>query len=281
MELQAIRYAAMVSSMTMDQAVAAHAATLKSDSAVEDARKAIADYLGVSTIDETALASDVRIVLVAANFSSEITTAVIWLNQRDLDIRCVRLRPYKMGGQLLIDATQILPLPEAADYAVKIKEKDQEAKKVKGKRQELLRKFWTQLIERSIGKTALFEKRTPTTDHWLSAGIGRSGFSLNVSMAEDRTRVEIFIQLPKTEQSKAAFKALEAQKQQLEAATGGALDWELLEHRSGCRISRETTAGGWKSPEPEWPTLIDWAIEQSIAFEKAFKPAIAVIKSST
>ena len=39
-------------------------------------------------------AQDVRIVLVSANFSKEITMSVLWLNERDLDIRCVRLIPY-------------------------------------------------------------------------------------------------------------------------------------------------------------------------------------------
>lgn len=49
-----------------------------------------------------------------------------------------------MDEQVLIDATQIIPLPEAADYEVKIREQAQEAKKVCTKRQEILRKFWTQ-----------------------------------------------------------------------------------------------------------------------------------------
>ncbi|WP_228040601.1 hypothetical protein [Nodosilinea sp. LEGE 07088] len=50
------------------------------------------------------------------------TTAVMWLNERDLDIRCVRLQPYKLGDELLLDIEQIIPLPEAEEYQVRIRE---------------------------------------------------------------------------------------------------------------------------------------------------------------
>ena len=48
----------------------------------------------------------------------------------------------------LIDVSQIIPLPEAADYEVKIREQNLEVKKVKSARHEIFRKFWSQLIER-------------------------------------------------------------------------------------------------------------------------------------
>lgn len=283
MELQAIRYAAMVSSMTLDHAVAAYAKTLPGEGADLAAQKAIADFLEADSIQDVELTSEVRMILVAANFSSEVTTSVIWLNQRGLDIRCVRLRPYKMGDQVLVDATQIIPLPEAADYEVKLREQVQEAKKVRTKRQEALRKFWTQFIEKSTLNTELFKNRSATTDHWLSAGIGRSGFSLNVSLTENRTRVECYIRLGKDneETNKAAFKALWEQKSQIEAVFGDELSWEDLPQRSGCRISKDFDHGGWKNPEEDWPSMIDWAVTNSIKLEKALKGPIQSLKLLT
>jgi hypothetical protein len=44
----------------------------------------------------------------------------------DLDIRCVRLKPYKLGDEILLDIEQIIPLPEAEDYQVKVKEQTEE-----------------------------------------------------------------------------------------------------------------------------------------------------------
>jgi hypothetical protein len=48
---------------------------------------------------------------------------VLWLNERDLDIRCVRLRPYTVGDRVLLDIQQVLPLPEAEEYQVQIRKK--------------------------------------------------------------------------------------------------------------------------------------------------------------
>jgi hypothetical protein len=280
MELQAIRYAAMVSSMTLDQAVAAHAKMLGGDDAETKARNVVVEFLGLDSIEDAELMDDVRIILVSADFSPEITTSVIWLNQRGLDIRCIRLRPYKMNGQVLVDATQIIPLPEAADYEVKIREQAQEKKKVKSTRQEIIRRFWAQFIEHSISHTDLFKNRRPTSDHWLSAGIGRSGFSLDASLAEDRASVVCEIQFGKdrTESNKAAFQALFEQRDSIEKTFGEPLVWDDRPNKSSCGIRKDFTELGWKSPESEWPQLQEWLTEHAIRLEKALKGPILSLK---
>lgn len=126
MELQAIRYATMVSAMTFDQVVAAHGAYLARRGIEADAAAAILEFLDWVEPNPPAFAQRVRLVLVAEGFSRELTTAVMWLNQHDVDIRCVRLTPYSLGGQLLIDVQQTIPLPEAAEYQVQIRNKTQQ-----------------------------------------------------------------------------------------------------------------------------------------------------------
>jgi hypothetical protein len=126
MDLQALRYAAMVSTMTFEQAIAAHQAYLEALGSTHDARRAILEFLGKDEPEEDSFAQSVRIVLASAEFSRELTTAVMWLNGRDIDIRCVRLRPYKMDNRLLIDVQQVLPLPEAEEYQVRVREKEKQ-----------------------------------------------------------------------------------------------------------------------------------------------------------
>lgn len=128
MELQAIRYAAMISTMTFDKAVEVYAAYLKKTEMEVDARKSMLDFLGWEEPDEENFAQDVRIVLVSAEYNKEITTAVMWLNERDLDIRCIRIKPYNDNGRSLIDVQQVIPLPEAEEYTIQIREKQQREK---------------------------------------------------------------------------------------------------------------------------------------------------------
>jgi hypothetical protein len=125
-ELQALRYAAMVSTMTFEQAVDAHSAYLQRCGREGDARMAILEFLGWDESIEGDFAPDVRIVLVAGDFQREITTTVLWLNERDINIRCVRMRPYLFSGEVLVDVQQVIPLPEAADYQVRVRERNEQ-----------------------------------------------------------------------------------------------------------------------------------------------------------
>jgi hypothetical protein len=124
MELQAIRYAAMVSKMTFADAVNAHTNFLKKiGSNSSEAENAILNFLDWTEPKGSDFAKDVRIVLVSANFSKEITTSVLWLNERDLDIRCVRLIPYEFNEKTLLDIQQVLPLPESTEYQIRLRRK--------------------------------------------------------------------------------------------------------------------------------------------------------------
>jgi hypothetical protein len=126
MELQAVRYAAMIARMTFDEAIAVYRRFLTSKESDTDARRAILDFLGWADPADGEFARNVRIILAAGDFSPEITSTVLWLNERDLDITCVRLRPYQLGEQLLLNVEQIIPLPEATDYQVQIRNKARE-----------------------------------------------------------------------------------------------------------------------------------------------------------
>jgi hypothetical protein len=121
----------MVSTLTFEDAVAAYTATLNTPAGValrrehDDPRSELLSFLDADIDDgEVTLSADVRIILVAADFGRELTTAVLWLNSFDrMDIRCVRLRPYEIDGAQLIDVEQVIPLPEATEFQVRQKRK--------------------------------------------------------------------------------------------------------------------------------------------------------------
>lgn len=124
MELQALRYAAMVSTMTFDQAVAVFGDYLQQIGGQDtDARAELLDFLGWDDPAKEVFAPDVRMVLASADFSAELTTSVLWLNERGLDVRCVRLQPYARDGRAFVDVQRIIPLPEADDYQVRVRKK--------------------------------------------------------------------------------------------------------------------------------------------------------------
>jgi hypothetical protein len=126
MDLQAIRYASMVSTMTFRKVVEAHQRYLEAQGIQDDAETRILEFLDWPEADPEAFAQDVSIVLASAEFSKEVTSSVIWLSNHQIDIRCVRLKPYRLEERILLEVQQILPLPEASDYQVQAREKSAE-----------------------------------------------------------------------------------------------------------------------------------------------------------
>lgn len=130
MELQAIRYAAMVSTLTFKRTVEIYQAYLSRKNLVsENAEQKILEFLSWDEPREDNFAINTKIVLVSNDFSKEFTTSVMWLNNSyGMDIKCLRLVPYKHGNQTLVDVQQIIPLPEAESYQIKIRQQSEERK---------------------------------------------------------------------------------------------------------------------------------------------------------
>ncbi len=84
MELQSIRYASMISAMTFRRAVEVFASYLGSDS-MSQAENFILEFLGWEAPSEDDFGTDVSIVLALAEFSKELTTSILWLNDKGLD----------------------------------------------------------------------------------------------------------------------------------------------------------------------------------------------------
>lgn len=139
MELQALRYAAMVSAMGFDRAVAVYQDFLVRTGQPGDAKEKLLEFLDWDSPESSEFPTDVRIVLVSAEFSKELTTAVIWLNTFDLSIECVRVRPYRDGERILVDVQKLIPLPEAEDYRVQLREKEQRERAARKSKQDRTR----------------------------------------------------------------------------------------------------------------------------------------------
>lgn len=133
-DLQAVRYAAMVSAMTVDQLVSHYAdyrkKTGREQASKDELRAEINDFVEVEDFEE--LSSRPRIILCSEGFSQEITTTVLWLRGFDLDISCVRITPHSLDGKIILVPEKIIPLKESEQYLTGIQEKEekrQEAKK--------------------------------------------------------------------------------------------------------------------------------------------------------
>ncbi len=278
MELQALRYAAMVSAMTFEQLVDIHARYRnRSAPDAEAAKASILEFLGWDDVYEDQFPQDTRIILAAADFGKELTTAVMWLIDRGIDIRCVRMKPYRMvDGTVLLDVQQLIPLPEVSAFQTQIGVKKQAERQNRTDRHDLRLKFWEGLLELARTKSDVHANRKPTSDGWVGGGINRQGFQLTYVTRRTDSQVELWIAhgAGQHTRNKAAFRALEAQRPSIEADFGAPLDWQELPEGEGCRI-RYIVDGGYKSPMDQWPTIYANMVDAMVRLDKAMRNRVA------
>ncbi len=96
-ELQALRSAAMVSTLTSQRAIEIFGRYLEARGLGDDAEHRMLEFLEWDEFDEDKFAQDVPLVPVSGDVSREFTTAVKQLNEKALD---VRIKPYTYEEQV-------------------------------------------------------------------------------------------------------------------------------------------------------------------------------------
>jgi hypothetical protein len=275
MELQAIRYASMVSTMTFDRAVQIHGEFLaRMGQSAKDARDRLLSFLDWEEPDAETFADDVRIILVAADFGKELTTAVLWLRDRDIDIRCIRFRPYLDSGVVMVDVQQILPLPEAHEYQVQLREKEQQGRRQRAERHDVRLRFWEGVIAVARERRTRHANIKPGPYHWLGASSGVRGLGFNYVVVQEHGVTELYIDRGDAGENKKIFDTLLANQELIEQAFGGSLEWERLDAKRACRLKNVVTLGGYRSPEQEWPAIQSAMVDSMTRLETALLPAI-------
>jgi hypothetical protein len=125
-EWQAIKYASYCSNFLPEDIFSYYAQYLESDA--DEAQLKIEEFLDEEL---SSLNQGQRIILVAREFHSDVASAVLWLRDFEVDIKCVRLRPYMdADNDLFITPDTIIPLPEAKDYVERKEFKRREQKQL-------------------------------------------------------------------------------------------------------------------------------------------------------
>lgn len=112
--VQALNYAAMASRFNLD---------LLTEVYVGRGTGEAADPLGVLQEWAPALTDETlgppRIVLVAEDFGPVLTNTAMFLIEQGLDLRLMRVQLFDVEGTLALTTTQVLPVPEAAEFMVR------------------------------------------------------------------------------------------------------------------------------------------------------------------
>ena len=113
----------------------------------------------------------------------------------------------------------------------------------------------------------------------MTGATGIGGISWTLWLAKDYMRLEVRIDKGKgsNEENIAIFRKLEKHRAIIDKEFGSELNWEEMTGYRLCSI-RKDFAGGWASPEEEWPNIIKTAADYTKRLIKATKPYITELK---
>lgn len=210
-------------------------------------------------------------VWVTPEIRSEHQRVIDWLNKStgaDFSFYLVRVEAVKIADSPYAPLFTVLAAPDEQTREIA------ETTKELAERHYHRKEFWTGLIERSQGKTKLFSSKTPSTDHWLGIGSGRSGIVFNYLILKDGAGIDLYIDVGDYERNKAVFDSLLQDKEAIEADFGEPLEWRRLDDKRASRIVKLYRDFGSLNEPETWPTLQDMLIEKMIRFDKVFRQRI-------
>jgi hypothetical protein len=262
---QALKYAAYCSSLKKAEIVGIFQQYLDKQGREDDAAATLCEFLGQDSLDEVVLndGTNQRVVFIAAHFRREVTATVLWLREHQIDARCIKVVPYTFGEELFIDLQQVIPTPEAADYMIRMAEKDSEEKTAKGAQiwsHRMRHAFWEQTLEalRLAGQER-WQNISPSRDHWLVSRLDVRGCNIVLIFLRHEVRVEFQMNRPDPAENKWLFDQLADRKEEFGTAIGEDLEWRRLDDKKISMVVCRRPVQGYS--RENWPDMIAWLVD--------------------
>jgi hypothetical protein len=139
---------------------------------------------------------------------------------------------------------------------------------------EAYRQFYQLLIDELREKYKFTGARIAQPQNWYAFSSGVSGIAISaVFTGNDKTRIELYIDLHNLEINKTLFDWLYNQKDQIEKECGFSLQWERLDERRASRVS-VYRSGTIEATIDELEQIRKWQIDKLLTYKKVFSPLI-------
>lgn len=252
---QALKYASYCSTLTKEQVIDIYQEYLNSQHSDKTAKEKLTEFferfrdINDKSFEEISINEQQKIILVARNFRKEVTSTVMWLINNGISVKCFKITPYnynyKHGEEedslFLLDIEQIIPVKEAADYYIKMADKNKESQSIKEaeiKRRKLRKRYWGELLEQyaTVAKPNNFEHINATIENWIACGSGVTGVTFAFVFTTKRAGVEVGINYGTKDENDAIFRYLNDRKVEIEKEFEGELEWRNLDANRTCSV---------------------------------------------
>ncbi|MDD4893983.1 MAG: DUF4268 domain-containing protein [Candidatus Omnitrophica bacterium] len=272
-ELQAIKYAAYCSNLTLEDVAELYRQYLEKKGVVcniEEAGNKIVDFIENEDFEE--LSDKPRIILVSKEFRPEVASAVVWLRKFNVNIICVKLTPYSIDKDTIAFESNILiPVPEVEEIVVGAERK--EINELTLTQQEYV-KFYKDLSARLNAKIPRqYPKSLPQSWYQISTGVGGVHFEWAFH-GRPRDSFEVGLHFEKGDKAlnSEMMVSLEKFKSEIEQKTGEKVVFQKDWNRHWSRLYIEKQEGSMTEE------LKKWAVDKLEILYKILQPELNKIK---
>lgn len=222
------------------------------------------DHLGKLITYASGKGADV-VIWVVKHAREEHKAAVEWLNNHTDDkigFFLCEIKLFQIGDSQIAPAFTVVERPN--DWTKEIR-KTASANSTQQQRLE----YWQAFNDYAFSDanfSRIFNKRKPTTDHWMDFSIGSSACHIAVSQIQKRKAVDVELYI---NDDKELFKSLFAHKDEIEKNMEMELEWKELPERKASRILIEKTLD--LDDRATWPEQFDYIMDTCIKMKRAFK----------
>lgn len=222
------------------------------------------DHLGKLITYASGKGADV-VIWVVKHAREEHKAAIEWLNNHTDDkigFFLYEIKLFQIGSSDIAPSFTVVERPN--DWSKEIK-KTTAANPTQQQRLE----YWQAFNDYAFNNATFskeFNKRKPTTDHWMDFGVGSSACHIGVTQIQKRNSigVELYIN-----NDKDLFKSIYAHKDEVESIMGFELDWRELPERKASRILIEKTVQ--LDDRDKWNEQFEYIMDVCLKMKKAFK----------
>ena len=222
------------------------------------------DHLGKLITYASGKGAD-AVIWVVKHAREEHKAAVEWLNNHTDDkigFFLCEIKLFQIGDSQIAPAFTVVERPN--DWTKEIR-KTASANSTQQQRLE----YWQAFNDYAFSDanfSRIFNKRKPTTDHWMDFSIGSSACHIAVSQIQKRKAVDVELYINDDEE---LFKSLFAHKDEIEKNMEMELEWKELPERKASRILIEKTVD--LDDRATWPEQFDYIMDTCIKMKRAFK----------
>lgn len=222
------------------------------------------DHLGKLITYASGKSADV-VIWVVKHAREEHKAAIEWLNNHTDDkigFFLCEIKLYKIGNSEPAVKFEVIEKPN--DWTKEVKKNES----INGTQQQRY-DYWVAFEDYAFQNTQFaknFNRRKPSTDHWMNFSVGSSACHIAVSQIQKRDElvVELYIN-----EDKELFNSLLQHKDDIEAVAGFSFDWRELPEKKASRIVVQKSAP--LSNQAKWSEQFDWLMEVMIKMKAGFK----------